>query len=124
MWLKKDTFKLSDSFLGWLMGEDPSTHGMTQEARLIEVRLRIIKTLKQRGLAEEGSALLSRVARTPALEDLWYLRPDIMQALSSLHGETQARRIMTSHITPLFVGSVPAQLFRQRSAPRAQHASR
>jgi hypothetical protein len=123
MWHRKDKVKLSESFLGWLMGEDKSTHGMSQETRTIEVRLRIIQTLKEAGLAE-GAALLNHVARAPAMEDLWYLRPNIMQALSSLHGETHARRIMTSLITPLFVGSVPTHLLTPRSAGGARYASR
>ena len=126
MWHQKDKFSLSESFLGWLMGEDKCTNDLTQEARVIEVRLRIIQTLKQRGLAE-GAALLSRVARAPTMEDLWYLRPDIMQALSSLHGETQAHSIMACHITPLFKGSLSTQLFKQhsvRGARGAQHATR
>jgi hypothetical protein len=105
---QKDKISLSESFLGWLMGEDKSTQTLTQESRVIEVRLRIIQTLKQRGLAE-GAMLLRRVARAPALEDLWYLRPEIMQALSSLHGETHAHSIMTSQITPLFAGSPALQ---------------
>jgi hypothetical protein len=117
----KDKFSLSESFLGWLMGVDKCANDLTQEARVIEVRLRIIQTLKQRGLAEPAPLLL-RVARAPAIEDLWYLRPDIMQALSSLHGETQASSIVASHITPLFVGSLSSQLFKQRRALGARHA--
>lgn len=122
MWHQKDKFSLSESFLGWLMGEDKCTSDLTQEARVIEVRLRIIQALKQRGLAE-GAALLSRVARAPALEDLWYLRPDIMQALSSLHGEAQAHSIIKEDITPLFKGSLSTQLFKQHRIRRAQHAT-
>lgn len=113
MW-HRDKPSLSESFLGWLMGEDKPTIDHAREARVIEVRLRIIQTLKQRGLAD-GAPLLLRVARAPTLEDLWYLRPDIMQTLSSINGETRACRIMTRHITPLFVGSMSAQLFRQPS---------
>ena len=122
MWRQKYKPRLSDSFLGWLMGEDQSARDLTHEAKLIEVRLRIIKTLKQRGLDEDAS-LLRRVARSPALEDLWFLRPDIMQTLSSLHGETRACNIMTSLITPLFAGLLSTQLLRQHSVRGAQHAS-
>ena len=123
MWSPKNKFSLSESFLGWLMGEDPSTANASEEARVMEVRLRIIKTLKQRGLAD-GTALLRQVARAPALEDLWYLRPDIMQALSALDGETRASSTMTRHITPLFVGSMSAQLFRQPNLRARQPLSR
>jgi hypothetical protein len=108
---QKDKPSLSDSLMGWLMGDDNSTDDMSNEAKVIEVRLRIIKTLKQRGLAD-GAPLLLRVARTPGLEDLWYLRPDIMQTLSVLHGEAKARSIMTGDITPLFAGSLPTQLLK------------
>ena len=108
----RDKPSLSESFMGWLMGEDKSTDDMSKEAKVIEVRLRIIKTLKQRGLAD-GAPLLHRVARTLALEDLWYLRPDIMQTLSALHGDEKAHSIMTGDITPLFVGSLPAPLLKQ-----------
>ena len=109
---QKDKPSLSESFMGWLMGEDKSTDDMSSEAKVIEVRLRIIKTLKQRGLAE-GAQLLQRVARSPAMEDLWYLRPDIMQMLTALHGEAKAGSIMKADITPLFEGSLPAQLLKQ-----------
>jgi hypothetical protein len=123
MWHQKDKFSLSESFLGWLMGEDKSTQNLAKEARVIEVRLRVIQTLKQRGLAQ-GAPLLHRVAQAPGMEDLWYLRPDIMQSLSSLHGETQARSIMTSDITPLFAGSVSTQMLKPHRTPRAMHANR
>ena len=121
MWYHKDKPSLSESFMGWLMGEDKPTTDLTREARIIEVRLRIIQTLKQRGLAE-GAPLLRRVARAAALEDMWYLRPDIMQTLSALHGDATARSIMTGHITPLFAGSLPTQLLKQnRVRARMQH---
>lgn len=119
---QKDKPSLSESFMGWLMGEDKSTDDMSKEAKVIEVRLRIIRTLKQRGLVE-GAPLLLRVARTAALEDLWYLRPDIMQTLSELHGDENARRIMAGDITPLFQGSLPAQLLKQNGARRRTHHS-
>ena len=117
---QKDKPSLSESFMGWLMGEDKTTEDMSSEAKVIEVRLRIIKTLKQRGLAEDA-LLLRRVARAPALEDLWYLRPDILQTLSALHGEAKARGIMTVDITPLFAGSLPAQLLKQNRVRRKTH---
>jgi hypothetical protein len=122
MWHQKDKVSLSESFLGWLMGEDPSQDA-SDEARVIEVRLRIIKTLKQHGVAE-GTPLLCRIARAPSVEDLWYLRPEIMQTLSSLDGETLARSIMKRHITPLFVGSLSTQLFRPPSLRATQHTRR
>ncbi len=114
MWFHKDKPSLSESLMGWLMGEDKPTTDLTREAKVIEVRLRIIRTLKQCGLAE-GAPLLLRVARTPALEDLWYLRPEIMQTLSALHGDATARSIMTGDIAPLFMGSLPAPLLKQNS---------
>jgi hypothetical protein len=132
MWHQKDKFSRSESFLGWLMGDgneggcgadDPSTESMTQESRVIAARLRIIRTLKQRGVPE-GAPLLRRVARAPALEDLWYLRPEIMQALSSMHGETHAHSIMTSHIAPLFAGSLSSQVRTQHGTRGALHAHR
>ena len=122
MWRETKKTSLSESFMGWLMGEDKSTDDMSNEAKVIEVRLRIIKTLKQRGLAE-GAPLLLRVARTPALEDLWYLRPDIMQTLSALHGEVKARSIMAGDITPLFAGSLPTQLLKRHSVRTRTHHS-
>ena len=118
----KDKVSFSESFMGWLMGGDNSTDDMSKEAKVIEVRLRIIQTLKQRGLVE-GAPLLRRVARASALEDLWYLRPDIMQTLSELHGDTRARSIMTGDITPLFAGSLPAPLLKQNRARTRKHHS-
>ena len=112
MWQpRRDKPGLSESFWGWLMGQDKATLDLGSEARVIEVRLRIIGTLKQRGLADT-SPLLGRVARAADLQDLWYLRPDIMQSLSSLHGEAQAWHIMTRIITPLFAGLLPRKMLR------------
>ena len=116
----RDKPSLSESFMGWLMGDDKSLDDMSKVAKVIEVRLRIIKTLKQRGLAD-GSPLLHRVARTLALEDLWYLRPDILQTLSALHGDEKAHSIMTGDITPLFEGSLPAPLLKQHRVHRKTH---
>ena len=116
----RDKPSLSESFMGWLMGDDKSLDDMSKEAKVIEVRLRIIKTLKQRGL-DEDAPLLRRVARTQALEDLWYLRPDILQTLSALHGDEKAHSIMTGDITPLFEGSLPAPLLKQHRVHRKTH---
>ena len=118
----QDKPSLSESFMGWLMGDDKTLDDLSKEAKVIEVRLRIIKTLKQRGLAE-GAPLLHRVARTLALEDLWYLRPDILQTLSALHGDEKAHSIMTGDITPLFEGSLPAPLLKQHSVRGKRHCN-
>ncbi|WP_309681016.1 hypothetical protein [Polaromonas sp.] len=111
---RNDKPKLSESFWGWLMGQDKATEGLSNEARALEVRLRIISTLKQRGLTD-SSPLVHRVANSPNLQSLWYLRPEIMLELSSLHGEAQARSILADHITPLFAGLLPKGLFRRSS---------
>lgn len=117
MWYQKDKPRQSESFWGWLMGQDKASESLSGDARAQQVRLRIIITLKQRGLADP-SPLISRVASCHDLPSLWYLRPEIMMALSSLHGEVQARSIMTEHITPMFAGQLPKALFRSaRNAP-------
>lgn len=111
---------LSESFMGWLMGDDKPTTDLTREAKVIEVRLRIIRTLKHGGVVE-GAPLLLRVARTAALEDLWYLRPEIMQTLTALQGDARAHRIMTGDIAPLFAGSLPAPLLKQNKIRSRLH---
>ena len=112
MWFRKDKPKLSESFWNWLMGQDKSSQDLNSVALTVEVRRRIIKALKQGGVLND-SPLLGRVVNARDLETLWHLRPEIMRELSSLHGETQARNIMSRKITPLFAGLLPKGLFRR-----------
>lgn len=100
---------LTETFWGWLMGHDTSASQMASIERTIEVRRRILKTLAQAGIGE-NTRLVYRVTNAPDLGALWFLRPDIMQALSSQHGEVRARRVM-QRITPMFKGLLPSSLF-------------
>ncbi|MGA8514759.1 MAG: hypothetical protein WB821_08300, partial [Burkholderiaceae bacterium] len=76
-----------------------------------KVRSRIIETLQQDGLVLE-SPLMHKVLHATDVHGLWFLRPDIMQAISLRQSEERARSVM-ERITSLFVGSMPESLFKQ-----------
>jgi hypothetical protein len=101
----------TDSFWNWLTGEAPGHDGMASVERTMVLRHRIIDRLRRAGLSE-NSNLMYRVVNVPDLQGLWFMRPEIMRSLSSLHGEERAGRIMGT-ITQLFWGLLPETMFRQ-----------
>lgn len=64
-------------------------------------------------LSDSGAATLPQVTRriryANDIQGLWYLRGDLMGALSSVHGETVARQKVQS-ITDMFHGLLPSSL--------------
>jgi len=51
----------------------------------------------------------SRLIHAVDLQDLWYLRGDVMAAIASVSGESVARRKL-SHISDMFKGHLPKGL--------------
>lgn len=71
-------------------------------------------------LGHDGCAAFAHIERrilfAPDLQSLWYLRSDLMVALSSLNGEFIARQCLKD-ITDMFEGLLPRGMY-SRPAPR------
>jgi hypothetical protein len=114
---EKDSF--AESLCSWIVGQDKTDAGMSSVERTMHVRRKIIETLEHGGLSED-SPLMFKIVNTPGLSGLWYLRPEIAQALSSMHGEDLAQTIMRD-ITSQFAGKLPQSMFgRVRMATSAK----
>lgn len=70
--------------------------------------------LLQSHQGEAFHRVAQRVRYADELESLWYLRQDMLAALSEVHGEAGARRQMAA-LTPMFKGALP-----QSMVPRTQ----
>ncbi len=53
------------------------------------------------------TALLRQIVHAPDIHALWALRPEVMDAVSHLHGESEGRRRL-ARATEKFAGLVPA----------------
>lgn len=101
------------SMQNWL-GGPPSE----EERRVAQIEL-IRQTMLERLGRRSCSAfpqLESRIQLAADLQSLWYLRSDLMAALSSLQGEFTARHSLQD-ITSMFEGLLPKNMF-SRPTPR------
>ena len=57
----------------------------------------------------ENSKLELKVTYANDLHDLWYLRGDVMSAISAVHGEVHAQQQL-KHISAMFKGVLPKSL--------------
>lgn len=87
---------LRNSFFGWLANQ-PATE---PSARIEDIRKAMLHLLEQ---SPDGanSAIERRVLFAHDLDDLWYLRPDLMNAIAAVRGEFVARTCL-AEITRLF----------------------
>lgn len=87
---------LRNSFFGWL-AHQPAAE---PSARLEDIRKAMLDLLEQ---SPDGSnsAIERRVLFAHNLDDLWYLRPDLMTAIAARRGEFQARSCLAD-ITRMF----------------------
>jgi hypothetical protein len=93
--------RLRNSF--WAMlGRDESE---APEAVLERVREEIFEALEPYRL-DPVTRIENRVLFARDIEGLWYLRPEIMNAIAASHGEAAARKCL-SQITALFQGHHP-----------------
>ena len=88
--------------------------GSSSEERRASFRIEDIRQAMLDGLGEEGcssfSSLERRVLFAADLQGLWYLRSDIMAAISSIQGESVANQKLR-HITHMFEGLLPKGMF-------------
>lgn len=87
---------LRNSFFGWL-AHQPATE---PSARLEDIRKAMLDLLEQ---SPDGSNSMieRRVLFAQDLDDLWYLRPDLMTAIAATRGEFLARNCLAD-ITRMF----------------------
>lgn len=92
--------RLRNSFWA-LLGQSEAKGEATQA---VEERLRkAIQTALLEQLGADGVDLIVRVRFARGIEGLWYLRPDIMNAIATHRGEAAAHACMTT-LTRLFKG--------------------
>jgi hypothetical protein len=85
------------------------------------IRTAMLGQLEEVGL-EGYEHVARRIRQAKDVEALWFLRADLMYALSSLRGEAEAARRM-SRITPQFNGLLSAGL-NSRPSPLGGRATR
>jgi hypothetical protein len=73
---------------------------------LEDVRLALLQALGEAG-GRRRATLLLRIRNAPDVHSLWALRPDLMDAVSRLHGEREGRRRL-AQATETFEGLLPA----------------
>jgi len=97
------------SSLQSLLGQKPTAKpGEPDHAQVERVRRAMVGTLEQAGPGG-FEHVVKRLQQAKDIEALWFLRADLMAALSALEDETAARTAM-ARITPLFSGLLPASL--------------
>lgn len=69
------------------------------------IRAALMETLNG-AATPDALALLQRIRYESDAQRLWYLRPEVMSVLASLHGEAHAREAL-ARISSLFQGVLP-----------------
>jgi hypothetical protein len=93
---------IRNSFFGWLGHEE---HTAPSEERIEKVRRAMLVVLEQSSDATQV-ALERKLLFARDLGELWYARPELMNAVSASIGETRARECLAG-ITALFDGLGP-----------------
>lgn len=109
-WMPTTIISSMQSLLGGQLAE--------QERSLAQIEV-IRQTMLDRlgdGSDSAFSQIERRILLAADLQSLWYLRSDLMVALSSLQGEFRARRSL-EEITGMFEGLLPKNMF-SRPTPR------
>lgn len=78
------------------------------ENQLVRIRSAMLSVLKDHG-GNSIQRVSQRVRFATDVEALWYLRQDVMVALSAIDGETAARRQMKD-INSMFKGGLPGSM--------------
>lgn len=78
------------------------------ESQLGRIRSAMLSVLQSHG-GNSVQRVSQRVRFAADVESLWYLRQDVMMALSAIDGETAARRQMKT-INSMFKGGLPGSM--------------
>lgn len=73
---------------------------------LEDARKALLDALGDTG-GRKRESLLRRIAHAPDVHALWAIRPEVMDAVSQVHGESEGRRRL-ARATEKFAGLVPA----------------
>jgi hypothetical protein len=96
------------SSLQSLLGQKPAKTAEPDHQQVERVRRAMVGSLQKAG-PEGFEHVIKRLEQAKDIEALWFLRADLMAALSALEDEAAARNTM-ARITPLFSGLLPASL--------------
>jgi hypothetical protein len=78
----------------------------TPQNGLEDVRDAMLQALGEAG-GRKRATLLLRIRIAPDVHSLWALRPDVMQAVAQMHGESEGGRRL-ARATEKFAGLLPA----------------
>lgn len=102
---------IAESFVsrvGSLLHGSSRTSKKNPVTTLQEIRLAMLAALGD--VAEKSFPLIQlRVTYASDIDDLWYLRGDVMAAIASLRGEAVAKEKL-QQISAMFIGLVPHNL--------------
>lgn len=104
--------QLLTALQGVLCGAD--TAAASLHDRIEDIRQRMLDSLDETG-GSQMSELERRVLFAPDAESLWYLRSELLMALSARHGERVARYLIDEISAP-FEGLLPRGLAARRLA--------
>ncbi|MBL8337572.1 MAG: hypothetical protein U1F00_23120 [Rhodoferax sp.] len=93
---------LRNSFFGWMGHAAPAV----PPERLDAVRRAMLDALAQAGITDGSTALERKLLFSKDIGELWYARPELMNALAASIGESRARDQLVG-ITRLFDGLQP-----------------
>jgi len=91
-----------------LIGNAQSSGNSREQAALDDIRQALLDSMGHL-VAQTHPLVHLRVTHANELQDLWYLRSDVMVAIASQDGEAVARRKLLS-ITDMFHGYLPKGL--------------
>ena len=101
---------LRNSFFGWMANETVAESSDDLEV----IRKAMLQTLEQGG-GDTHTTIERKLLFAHDIDQLWYARPELMNALSATKGEAAARACMDD-ITRLFEARIPERFGRKRGA--------
>jgi len=108
-WMTKNLFGTVHGALGGMLSDNAARAG----SRVEEIRQAMLESLGDSGRSA-FPAIERRVRFASDVQGLWYLRGEMMEALSSLQGEYMARRKI-DEVSTLFRGVLPSSMSSRQS---------
>jgi hypothetical protein len=101
------------SGLQGLMGQRSSGRPSRMQASIRDIRNAMLECLAQNGI-DAKSVIHMRIAYANDIQDLWYLRGDVMAVIAANEGEVAAKKKL-SQISERFTGLLPRALTARNS---------